>query len=348
MKGLICPTTDTMVKVDAYGNLEVTTLVGFEGEVTITASVNGEDTESGQMLTASCVVTVINEQKLITFNSMYGPWNQRIPTGVRDSVAVTWNDGTPDTLPCELYRGMLIIQGGSSGIVEGDVEGYVNWLSVPGDFVIAAEDWYCFLVYADADGNGSIDTLSLNPAPGDTMPVVSMTEFDSNIVPYSISAGSFDDELAYSGIMSGEGIPGESIIRTWICRFTDNELGRNWCSFVREGGYFVVGDGQYSDVNLAWPIISYEVYSSPYYFSENESGDLVISHPIYRLKMENGNYEETVEVTETPASVPAANNAGKVYRLGYSNQELRHRENMMKTLNYAWTMRINDAVSAMK
>ena len=64
--------------------------------------------------------------------------------------------------------------------------------------------------------------------------------------------------------------------------------------------------------------------------------------------MENGNYEETVEVTETPASVPAANNAGKVYRLGYSNQELRHRENMMKTLNYAWTMRINDAVSAMK
>lgn len=338
-------TTDTMVKVDAYGNLEVTSRVDFESDVTITASVNGEDTESGQMLTASCVVTVINEQKLITFNSIYGPWNQRIPTGVKDSVAVISSDGRQDTLPCELYRGMLVINGGSSGIVKGDVEGYVNWVSVPGDFFTAPEYWYCFLVYDDVNGDGSLDTLSLIPAAGDTMPVVSMDEFDENVVPYAISAGSFDDERALNGILSGEGISGECIIRTWIWRFYDNELHGDPCSFIREGSYFVMGDG---DVNEAWALGAYEVYSSPFYTATDDAGEMIITHPIYRLKMENGNYEETVEVTETPASVPAINNAGKVYRLGYSNQELRHRDNLMKTLSYAEKMRLDDVVSAMK
>ena len=219
------------------------------------------------------------------------------------------------------------------------------WVSVPGDFFTAPEYWYCFLVYDDVNGDGSLDTLSLIPAAGDTMPVVSMDEFDENVVPYAISAGSFDDERALNGILSGEGISGECIIRTWIWRFYDNELHGDPCSFIREGSYFVMGDG---DVNEAWALGAYEVYSSPFYTATDDAGEMIITHPIYRLKMENGNYEETVEVTETPASVPAINNAGKVYRLGYSNQELRHRDNLMKTLSYAEKMRLDDVVSAMK
>ncbi|MBO8440628.1 MAG: hypothetical protein IAC51_08275 [bacterium] len=332
--------SDTMVEVDMDGNLTVKGWVSLEPEVTITASVSGENTESGQTLTATCTVRVVNEQKLITFNTMYGPWNERTPMGIKADIPVIFSDGREDTLPGELYKAMLIIQGGSSGIIRGDDPRYVNWVSVPGDFVIPTSDWYCALVYYEGD------TLSLNPAGGDTMRVVSQEVFADSVRQYFISAGSMDDEK----VMATGQLTSDCLISSWIWRFTDNQLGMNPCSFIREGSYFVVGNGQYSDVNVAWPLLAYEVFSSPFYNGVDESGSQVILHPTYRLRMDGqGNYEDTDEVVdETVTSAPAANWANKQYRVGYSNQELRYRENMMKTLNYAWTMRINEVVSAMK
>lgn len=346
-EGVVYTTSaDSIASVDNYGTVLGDTIVAHEGVAIITATAPGELTTTGEPMTATCEVTLMNEMRMVDFYGWYPSGSYNPQAGSERWVRTISSAGDTTMRQCFVGKNSVILFDGTSGMTWVDqASSTIQFSFVPGDY-LCSSDFYPLLSSEDADGDGLLDTLFIL---SDTLRVLESVPavVDSTFPAFVMLGGDFDIEAAEDMVAQGMGLDQSVFIGTWLSRLTDNQGNGGFNAYLEPGGYFLTtGDGTGKD-GIVWTVAGYNYNAHPVYTYQKEDGNVGFSTPYFSYVKPFGGepviegpiYEEQVTeapaVNAAPAEIPVIRNARLV-----PVKEVRYNNRLMRTLNFVQFMNI--------